>query len=203
MVVDNEKAIEILTGIQKYCKDKSWCNVCPLGRDKCNELFGEVAGPSDWEINLKTPKNTTEKEGMINMSNTNKMKEIAGIFGLEIGEDFNITCNREYSEYIPHRFTGYNPHRFTEDGLKDKDGDETPIPTNLMRGVYTIEKLPFRPKEGERYYSFGFNLTIISLHWTRCKYDMERKLLGIVFRTEQEAIEYLPIYKKRLEGEEV
>ena len=65
MVIDNEKAIEILTGIQKYCKDKSWCLACPLGRDECDELFGVGEIPSGWEINLKTPKNTTEKEGMI------------------------------------------------------------------------------------------------------------------------------------------
>ena len=129
------------------------------------------------------------------MSNANKMKELAGIFGLEIGEEFNIVYGEKYSEY--------NPYTFTEEGLIDKDGDETPILTSLLRGVYTIEKLPFKPKEGERYYTLGLALTVISRHWTGCNYDMERKLLGIVFRTEKEAIEYLPMYKKRLEGEEV
>ena len=34
-------------------------------------------------------------------------------------------------------------------------------------------------------------------------YDKERKLLGIVYRTEQEAEDYLPTWEKRLEGEEV
>ena len=126
------------------------------------------------------------------MSNDNKMKELAGIFGLEIGEEFNIIYNGEYLEYTP--FT------FTEEGVIDKDGDSLPIITNLLRGGYTIEKLPFRPKEGELYYTFGFSLTVISLHWAGCKYDMERKLLGIVFKTEQEAIEYIPVYKKRLKG---
>ena len=123
---------------------------------------------------------------------SNKMKEIAGIFGLELGEEFNISYGGKYSEY--------NPYVFTEDGLVDKDGDGCPVPTNLLRGVYTIEKLPFRPEEGQRYYTFGFGLglTVISIHWTGCKYDMERKLLGIVFRTEKEAIEYLPVYQKRL-----
>ena len=122
---------------------------------------------------------------------SNKMKELAGIFGLELGEEFTI--NGRSSEYYP--------YVFTEDGLVDKDGDGVPIPIDLLRGVYTIEKLPFRPEEGQRYYTFGLCLTVISRHWTRCNYDMERKLLGIVFRTEQEAIKYLPIYKKRLEGE--
>ena len=126
---------------------------------------------------------------------SNKMQELAGIFGLELEEAFNIKYEERYSEY--------NPHKFTEEGLVDKDGDGSPIPTNLLRGVYTIEKLPFRPKEGERYYTIGLGLTIITLHWEGCNYDMVRRLLGIVFRTEQEAIKYLPVYKKRLEGEEV
>ena len=126
---------------------------------------------------------------------SNKMKELAGLFGLELDEKFNICHDGKYSEY--------NPYVFTEDGLVDKDGDGTAIPTNLLRGVYTIEKLPFRPEEGQRYYTLGLSLTVITLHWTGCKYDKERRLLGIVFRTEQEAVEYLPIYRKRLEGEEV
>ena len=58
MIVTNEKAIEILTNVQKYCKDKTWCNSCLLGRDTCNELFGDGEIPSGWEL-----KNNTEKEG--------------------------------------------------------------------------------------------------------------------------------------------
>ena len=127
---------------------------------------------------------------------SNKMKELAGIFGLEIGEEFNIIYNDgEYSQY--------NPHKFTEEGLVDKDGYGVPISTNLMRGAYSIERLPFVPKDGEVYYTIGAGLIVLDLKWLGCSYDLERKLLGIVFRTEQEAIEYLPIYKKRLEGEEV
>jgi len=56
MIIDDKKAIEILTGIQQYCKDKTWCMECPLGRDECNELFGLGEIPSGWEINLKAPK---------------------------------------------------------------------------------------------------------------------------------------------------
>ena len=125
-----------------------------------------------------------------------KMKEVAGIFGVELDEEFNIIySNGEYVEYTP--------HKFTEEGLIDKDGDGAPILSNLLIGAYTIEKLPFRPEEGQRYYTFGLCLNVISRHWTGCNYDLERKLLGIVFRTEQEAIEYLPVYKKRLKSEEV
>ena len=124
---------------------------------------------------------------------SNKMKELAGIFGLEIGEEFNVI-------YDDGKYSEYNPYTFTEEGLVDRDGDGAPIPTRLLRGVYTIEKLPFRPKKGERYYTCDSStLTIHNFRWTECGFDLERQLLGVVFRTEQEAIEYLPVYKKRLE----
>ena len=56
MIIDDKKAIEILTGIQKYCKDKTRCLACPLGSGGCDELFGVGVIPSGWEINLKAPK---------------------------------------------------------------------------------------------------------------------------------------------------
>ena len=39
--------------------------------------------------------------------------------------------------------------------------------------------------------------------WNDSTFDKERNLLGVVFRTEQEAIDYLPTWEKRLEGEEM
>ena len=126
---------------------------------------------------------------------SNKTKEIAGIFGLELGEEFNIVSGGEYS--------AYNPHKFTEEGIIDKDGDGTALLTNLMLGRYTIEKLPFRPKKGERYFTCDANMAVHGFGWSGCGFDLERQLLGVVFRTEQEAIKYLPVYKKRLKGEEV
>ena len=130
------------------------------------------------------------------MSNNNKMKELAMIFGLELGEEFNIKYNN--GAYVE-----FTPHRFTEEGLIDKDGDGTHILSRLLQGDYTIEKLPFRPEEGQRYYTIGLGLKVIHHYWTRSNYDLERKLLGVVFSSEKEAVAYLPIHKKRLEGEEV
>ena len=60
MIIGTEKAIKILTGIQKYCKDKSWCNGCLLGKDGCNKLFGEGEIPSGWIIDLSVDKTENE-----------------------------------------------------------------------------------------------------------------------------------------------
>ena len=56
MIIGTEKAIKILTGIREYCKDKSWCIECPLGRNECDELLGLGEIPSGWEINLSIDK---------------------------------------------------------------------------------------------------------------------------------------------------
>ena len=126
----------------------------------------------------------------------NKMKEIAVIFGVELGEEFNIkNSDRDYLQY--------SPYKFTEEGLVDKDGHCSPswIISNLIKGKYTIEKIPFVPKVGEYYWTYRD--IICRYIWDNTIFHKERKILGIVFRTEQEAKDYLPTWISRLEGKEV
>lgn len=135
----------------------------------------------------------------------NKMKELAGIFSKELGEEFNIIDdNGNYLEY--------NPYKFTDKYLVDTDGDgaASEIVMGLITGDYTIEKVPFTPKIGEEYYTYyfscndsPFNGRVLTNRWEGSPVDKMNKLLGIVFRTEKEAKDYLPTFKRRLEGEEV
>ena len=58
---------------------------------------------------------------------------------------------------------------------------------------------------GEKYwtYSDGVNAPFIVSHrWSNDYYDKVRKLLGVLFKTEQEAKDYLPTWEKRLQEEE-
>ena len=76
---------------------------------------------------------------------------------------------------------------------------------SFIEGDGKIEKLPFVPKMGECYWTYGNGLGrpyVEKFIWANSCYDKERKLLGIVFRTEQEAKDYLPTWEKRLEGKE-
>ena len=76
---------------------------------------------------------------------------------------------------------------------------------SFIEGEGKIEKLPFVPKMGENYwtYSADFTLPVIEYYsWSNSCYDKERKIFGIVFRTEQEAKDYLPTWEKRLQGKE-
>ena len=131
----------------------------------------------------------------------NYVKDIVEkILPVGIGEEFNIIL--DHGGYSTH-----NPFKFTETDLVNNDGDNlNNYISNLMIGYYTIEKIPFVPKMGEKYFSYRAGVErpyIDQLVWANICYDRERKLLGIIFKTKQEAKDYLPIWMKRLEGEEV
>ena len=74
---------------------------------------------------------------------------------------------------------------------------------DFIKGEGKIEKIPFVPKVGEKYWTYynSQEIYIETYCWSNSTFDKERKLFGIVFRTKQEAIDYLPTWQKRLEGE--
>ena len=129
----------------------------------------------------------------------NKMKEVAKALGYEVGEEFNLI-------FTDGKYSRYNPFKFTETDLVDTFGGVfTNYIGRIITGEYKIEKIPFKPKVGEYYFTYtdcgDLQITIVLCIWKSDYYDKERKLLGIVFRTEQEAKDYLPTWEKRLEGE--
>ena len=77
----------------------------------------------------------------------NYMPEVAKMLGLEIGEEFDIL-------YKDGTATELGPFKFTNETILDCDGDELQCwrLCCLLTGDYTIQKRPWRPKEGEGYY---------------------------------------------------
>ena len=129
------------------------------------------------------------------------IKEIVEkVLPVAIGEEFNIM-------FDDGRYCMHNPFKFTETDLVSTYGDVfTKYIGRIITGDYRIEKIPFVPKMGEYYWTYdnGFALPVIKKFiWANVCRDRERKLFGIVFRTEQEAIDYFPTWQKRLEGEEL
>ena len=122
------------------------------------------------------------------------------VLPVEIGEEFNIILDDG-------RYCMHNPFKFTETDMLNTFGSVfTNYIGRIITGDYKIEKLPFVPKVGEYYWTYdnGFALPVIECYlWGNSSFDKERKLFGIVFRTEQDAIDYLPTWEKRLEGEEL
>ena len=63
-------------------------------------------------------------------------------------------------------------------------------------------KIPFEPTEGEVYWTYFSNWAVHCEIWDGDAYDCIHKAAGCVFRTEAEALEYLPVKYKMLTGRE-
>ena len=69
-------------------------------------------------------------------------------------------------------------------------------------GEREITKLPFKPKYGDTYWTYyGKPGRINSFMWNDEMFDYKNKLLGIVFRTKEDAERNLPLFLERLEKE--
>ena len=124
---------------------------------------------------------------------------IAKARGVELDEEFLYSLgNFEYK------------YRISERGLEyyDNDGGRwtfSECSSEFIKGIGKIEKIPFTPKVGDEYWTyvcFGLQITIMQYIWRNDYADKKNKLHGIVFRTRQEAKDYLPTWEKRLEGEQ-
>lgn len=127
----------------------------------------------------------------------NLIPEIAEMLGVELGEEFKIK--------------GYDglTYKFVDYGLQlssQNDIGITAIPTNvalvsLLNGNDEIVKLPWKPKEGEDYYTFGsFDKTweVLQLRWLQHPFDFALLDKGWVYCTEEEAKAALPAVAKEM-----
>lgn len=81
------------------------------------------------------------------MSKNNYMPEVARMLGVEIGEPFDV-----FDE--DGEIKGCGPYRFTDETIVNCDDEGAPIWLlhYLLCGKNTLQKRPWRPKEGEGYY---------------------------------------------------
>lgn len=114
---------------------------------------------------------------------------IAKARGVELDEEFILVYMG--SKY-KHKITNYGLNIFIgEEWCGSRAIDE------FIRGEGEIEKLPFRPQIGDKYYS-TFMDSIISDKWVNATVDYTRLIAGIVFKTKEEAEAYLPTWKERI-----
>ena len=115
----------------------------------------------------------------------NLIPKIAELLGVEFEEVF------KFSEYAGVK------HKFTETGLfyEDIDGewklDSYTTFMDLLLGRYEVFKLPFEPKNGDRYFRIFINsdgdINVCSDTWMDWTADYMCKCCGNCFRTEAEA----------------
>lgn len=74
------------------------------------------------------------------------MPEVAKMLGVEIGEEFDA-FNNEMEKL------GHGPYKIIDNAIVDYVGCKTKnLLYGLLTGEYTLQKRPWRPKEGELYW---------------------------------------------------
>lgn len=124
----------------------------------------------------------------------NLIPEIAHMLGVEIGEEFKI---KGY-DGLTYKLTDNGLELTTVDGQKTKWFDNGAL-NSLLKGKMEIVKLPWKPKAGEQYYSFGGRLIgdptvwiVVDVIWQGLAYDVAMFDKGWVYRTKEEAESALP-----------
>lgn len=118
----------------------------------------------------------------------NYMPEIAKMLGVEVGEIFKMT---DYNSL----------YRFTERGLEFKGTAGWCLSERiewLLTGRNEIIKLPWQPKEGDRYYfpATDFQYSCPET-WDNHPIDFALKEAGMAFKTKEECEAALPELRKK------
>lgn len=129
----------------------------------------------------------------------NLIPNIAQMLGVEIGEEFKVKGDDE-TTYI-----------FTDDGLKlTYDGGVGIVEISsdvafaaLVNGKDEIVKLPWNPKEGEKYWGFWYSplndaWLVLLYTWGNNPADFAFHKAGWVFHTKEEAKAALPAVAKEM-----
>ena len=124
----------------------------------------------------------------------NYMADVAKMLGVELGEEFKI----DGSNLI---------YKFLENGLYFRC-IEGWLPAiyqflDLIKGELEIVKLPWQPKEGDRYYFpvDGFTITSCAI-WCDSTLEYALKEAGMIFKTKAECEAALPALRKKYLGGE-
>ena len=128
----------------------------------------------------KSGAGTSGNAGYLGGRKMNYMPEVLKMLNLEVGEKFNIKPLIE------------NPYHFDEDYiLVNKNGhnvDDDKI-IQILTGAYEVEKLPWKPKEGDFYHCVLHNGTIDFHRWNLKWYDYYCYNSGNCFKTAKEITE--------------
>lgn len=129
----------------------------------------------------------------------NYIGKVAEMLGVEIGEEFKIEFDNG--------MLSINNYMLLDEGMFCSDGLSMSASCfgYLIKGEYKIVKLPFKPKNGDKYYTYYTNKEewlIWDSTWSGDVSDYARLKSGIVFRTSQEALNALPQKYKELTGKE-
>lgn len=122
-----------------------------------------------------------------------KMKELAALLGVEIGEEFRIT---NYS--FIYRITGQQVESRPR-GSKDWYDTDGEAIYSVLTGKSEIIKEPWKPKDGEEFFVCMRGYYVHQERWTKCAADLMAYAVGNCFRTQEEAQSHSKEVLERLE----
>ena len=122
----------------------------------------------------------------------NYMAEVAKMFGVELGEPFKITSGIQDDYQSYYRFTENNCFETSYDGVEWKTTIAAVLLKHILMGDIRIIKLPWKPREGEKYYVPRIAIRPYDRHycyyWDNSGVDIKRYDMGIVCKTPEEAV---------------
>lgn len=128
----------------------------------------------------------------------NLIPEIAKMLSVELGEEFKVRSIFGGSPNNKIYYFGTKELFYTHEKNQNKIKDEYTL-TELINGDCEIIKLPWKPKVGEKYYSFGGRFIgdpsiwiVVDVIWDGLAYDIAMYDKGWVYRTQEEAKAALP-----------
>ncbi|QCT71102.1 hypothetical protein [Eubacterium maltosivorans] len=117
----------------------------------------------------------------------NYMPEVARMLGVEIGEEFDILVNE--AEMLVH-----GPYKIIDNAIVDYVGCKTKnLLYGLLTGEYTLQKRPWRPKEGEPHWFVLPNGSVgLGVFYKNNARSLSLLNMGNCFQTEEAALAAVP-----------
>ena len=115
----------------------------------------------------------------------NYYKKIAEMLGVELGEEFSLKDNKTKNILIPR-------YKITqEEGLmysvNRNEFDRSVSLISIINGSYGVVKLPWKPKEGDRYCYYSTKDQVNYAMWDDLCSELILWKVGNCFKTEEEA----------------
>ena len=131
----------------------------------------------------------------------NLIPEVLKMLGVTYGEDFKLQAPdpelyKNYSFYFDK-----DCELYIVNNLNGSTGNFSAMLYSILCGHYKIIKLPWRPKEGDKYYSISLPTKSICVEiWHNETSDYALKALDMVYRSAEEAEAHMAEDYERLTG---
>ena len=129
----------------------------------------------------------------------NLISEIAKLLGVELGEEFIIE-NADRKETVVLGMDGL--HVIQQNNVVGPDHGK--LLSKVLQGLYEVKKLPWEPREGERYcYPSVSAKNVDCTDWICCSFDYAMKALGMIYKTPEEAQAHFAENYEKLTGKKL